>query len=310
MNVLICSASRKVWLVRYFQRALQGAGRVIAADLSWQAPAMHVADAAVLLPRSDSSEFLDVVHTVCGREQVELVVPTRDDELPVFAASRRSFADAGVHVAVSEPTAIDTCLDKRAFTRFCEGHGFPVPRSVEHPTVQHLPLFARPRRGRASVGVGIVRTPDELASCTDHVFAEVVEAPEFTVDVFLDRRCRPIAAVPRSRDVVVSGESQVSTTVDDPELADAASQLCSTIGLEGPATVQAFRTASGLSFIEVNPRFGGACALSIRAGADSPRWLLDEVRGGCPQPLKGNYRVGLTMLRYGADLFIDLNEYG
>jgi carbamoyl-phosphate synthase large subunit len=304
VNVLITSASRKVWLVRALQEALDGRGRVIAADLTRWAPAMHVADAGVLLPRSEDPTFLDALEEVCVREEVVLAVPTRDGELPILAAARERFAAAGVHLAVSAPNAIETCLDKMAFTRFCVAHGFPVPRPVEDPTSADLPLFARPRRGQASAGAGIVRTADALAACTNHVFAEVVDAPEYTVDVFLDRDGRPISSVPRERTLVVAGESQVTTTVDDPELADHAASLCAAIGLSGPATVQAFRTTDQLLFIEVNPRFGGACALSIRAGADSPRWLLDEADGATLTPRLGEHRVGLTMLRYGADIFV------
>lgn len=305
MNVLITSASRKVWLVRAFQEALNGRGHVIAADLTRQAPSMHVADAAVLLPRSDAPTYLDVLEEVCLREQVALVVPTRDGDLPILAAARERFADSGVHLAVSAPDAIETCLDKLAFTRFCVAHGFPVPRPVDEPTPADLPLFARPRRGQASTGASIVRTTEALAECTDHVLAEVIDAPEYTVDVFLDLNGRPISSVPRERTVVVAGESQVTTTVDDPELADRAASLCATIGLSGPVTVQAFRADDQLLFIEVNPRFGGACALSIRSGADSPRWLLDEVGGATLTPRLGEHRVGLTMLRYGADVFVD-----
>lgn len=304
VNVLIASASRKVWLVRAFQEALDGRGRVIATDLTRSAPAMHVADAAVILPRSDSPTYLDALQEACDRHDVALVVPTRDGELPVLAAARASFAASGIRIAVSSPHAIESCLDKLAFNQFCERNGFPVPRSVEAPTPADLPLFARPRRGQAGVGAGIVRTAEALDACSDHIFAEIVDAPEYTVDLFLDSRGRPISSVPRERTLVVEGESQVTTTVDDPELAEVAVSLCKAIGISGPANVQAFRFEQQVQFIEVNPRFGGASALSIRAGANGPRWLLDEATGLTVPSRLGDHRVGLTMLRYSADVFV------
>lgn len=305
MNVLITSAARKVWLVRAFQRAMSGEGSVIAADLTWHAPSLHIADRGVLLPRSDSSTFVDRLRELCSRQQVDLVVPTRDGELELYAELAPSFADDGVRVVVSPPGAVAKCLDKATFNRHCSEHGFAVPETVTEPREQDLPVFARPRRGQASAGASIIRTAEELAECRDHVFSRVIEAPEFTVDVFLRRDGSAVSAVPRERVVVVNGESQETRTVEDHELVERAAALCESIGLVGPATVQAFRTDAGVRFIEVNPRFGGAAALSFRAGADGPRWLLDEATGVTLEHRLGDYERGLTMLRYGADVFLD-----
>lgn len=305
MNVLITSAARKVWLVQAFQRALAGTGRVLAADLTRLAPALHVADGAVLLPRSDDDSFVAALAEACDRETVGLVVPTRDGELPVMAAARQTLAEHGVRVAVSSLESLAVCLDKQAFTDFCQRQGFLVPRPVPDPGLTDLPLFARPRRGQAGTGSGVVQTTDDLARYHDHIFSEIIDAPEYTVDVFLDRQSRPLSAVPRERVVVVGGESQVTRTVDDPLLAGEAASLCQRIGLTGPATVQAFRLEDQVLMIEVNPRFGGASAVSFQSGADSPAWLIEETRGATLASRMGRYRKGLAMLRYGADLFVD-----
>lgn len=304
MNVLITSAARKVWLVRAFQAALEGSGRVLAADLTRLSAALHAADASALLPRSDAAGFLDAVRDLCAQEDIGLIVPSRDGELPVFAAAHASFGELGVRVAVSQPEAVETCLDKAAFTRFCLDHGFAVPQPVTQPTAADLPVYARPRRGQAGVGAGVVRSETDLRQRKDHVFAQVVDAPECTVDVFLDQHGKAVSAVPRERVVVVGGESQVTTTVEDPQLAGSSAALCESIGLTGPATVQAFRTCGEVLFIEVNPRFGGASALSFRAGAPGPKWLVEETGGATLSSCMGQYERGLTMLRYGADLFV------
>lgn len=169
MNVLITSASRKVWLVRAFQDALADGGRVVAADLTMCAPALHVADTAVLLPRSDDDEFLDRLRGVSESQRIRLIVPTRDGELPLLASARDAFSERGVHVAVSDPLAVETCLDKREFLRFCLANGFDVPPVVDTPTAADLPLFARPRRGQAGAETGVVRSEDEMRYRTDHV---------------------------------------------------------------------------------------------------------------------------------------------
>ncbi len=162
MSVLITSASRKVWLVEAFRDALQGSGEVIAADITLWAAAMHRADRSVLIPRSDAPEFVDSLLELCEEHDVELLVPTRDDELPILSASADSFAALGTRVHVSPPSAIEPCLDKRLFHDFCVDKGYLVPDLVTDPNPADLPLFVRPRRGKGSVGIGRVEREDQL----------------------------------------------------------------------------------------------------------------------------------------------------
>jgi Carbamoylphosphate synthase large subunit (split gene in MJ) len=138
----------------------------------------------------------------------------------------------------------------------------------------------------------------------DALIQAFIDAPEFTVDVFLDLDGRPISCVPRERMSVVSGESIVGRTVRDPDLAAAAVRLCSAIGLVGHLTVQAFRTPTEVSFIEINPRYGGAANLGFEAGAPTPEYAIRAARGERLEPRLEAYEVGLMMLRHPADLFV------
>ena len=116
-NVLITSASRKVLLVRSFKDAIRrlGSGRVIGADISPLAAALYEADDARIIPRSDDPAFVEALLRLCEAEGIGLVVPTRDEELPVLARERERFAAAGTVVLVSAPDAVETCRDKARF---------------------------------------------------------------------------------------------------------------------------------------------------------------------------------------------------
>ena len=63
----------------------------------------------------------------------------------------------------------------------------------------------------------------------------------------------------------------------------------------------------GIHIIEINPRFGGGAPLSIRAGADFPRWLFLELLGKEPQIRFDGFRDGLLMLRYDSQVWLTLN---
>jgi len=308
VNVLITSASRKVWLVDAFRTALRATGNVIATDITRWAAAMHRADRALALSRSDQAGFVDELVELCESQDISLLIPTRDEELLILADSSHRFNEVGTWVHVSTPDAVETCLDKRRFHDFCLDGGFPVPEMISDPSSADLPLFVRPRRGKGSVGIGRLDRPEQLAEIAnrsdDVIINRFVDAPEYTIDVFLSRDQTKISSVPRERMHVVAGESYIARTTNDPALRDAAAELCVALGLRGHNTVQAFRWSDGWAFIEVNPRFGGGAALGFAAGAPSPTWLVQESRGEPLSPPPGSYQSGLVMLRYTEDVFV------
>ena len=73
----------------------------------------------------------------------------------------------------------------------------------------------------------------------------------------------------------------------------------------GVITLQLFLTEDGrMKFIEVNPRFGGGVPLSVKAGANFPKWLLLEMLGKKPNIKFDGFKDGLAMLRYDAEIWL------
>ncbi len=318
-DVLITSAARKVLLVRAFRKAQRrlGGGRVLAADLSPWSAALFEADGIVDLPRTDDPAFLAILARRCAEERIGLVVPTRDDELPILAAARDGLAQEGTIVLVPSPEAVATCRDKVRFGAAVTAAGLDGPRSYaleESP----LPVFVKPRSGAGGRGATMVETREGLAAACASIVSnggepliqEYVDAPEYTIDVFVDPEGRAISCVPRERTVVVAGESVVSRTVRDPELRDATLRLCAALGLTGHLTVQAFRTPERIAFLEVNPRYGGAANLGFAAGAPTPEYAIRSARGERLEPRLGDYEPDLLMLRYADDRFVRASDPG
>ena len=110
-------------------------------------------------------------------------------------------------------------------------------------------------------------------------------------------------------ELVRGGEAQKSRVENVPALSDLALALGARLRLIGHNVIQCFRGHAGaLSLIEVNPRFGGASNLSIVAGLDTPRRLVELISGDrsalAPRPI----RHGLGMLRYSRDVIVEPDE--
>jgi len=178
---------------------------------------------------------------------------------------------------------------------------------LESPT---FPLFIKPRSGSSSLGAHNIHTPMDLAYYRgvdpDSIVQEFVDGAEYTVDVFADFAGRARCAVPRRRHEVRGGEVSKSQAVRHERMMAEHCRLVDTLGgCRGMITIQCFLTPDDeIVFIEINPRFGGGVPLSIRAGADSPRWLLELLLGREPRIDRNGWTDGLFMLRYDEGIFV------
>ena len=129
---------------------------------------------------------------------------------------------------------------------------------------------------------------------------ECVEGIEYTVDVYVGLEGKVHCAVPRRRIEVRSGEISKGLTEAVPEIINAATMAAEALpGPRGVLTFQCMHTESGDAiFFELNARFGGGAPLSIHAGANFPRWLIEETLGKAPSVGNPAFRENTLMLRY------------
>jgi len=135
---------------------------------------------------------------------------------------------------------------------------------------------------------------------------QYVAGTEYTCDVYVDRRLSVRCVVPRRRLEIRAGEVSKAQVVKDAAIIQECVRLVEALGAgPGVVTVQLIKTETGRHyFIEINPRFGGGAPLSIRAGADFPKWALQERVGKTPRIALDGYSDGLTMLRYDAEVWV------
>ena len=320
VTVLVSSAGRRVELLRSFRAALHDLhleGRVLATDRSWYSSAWHSADERFQVPGCDEPDFVTRMVELCREQHVDLVVPTIDPELPVLTAARDNLAEVGTTVAVSSPEVVALAADKQATNEWLRAHGFPTVRQATlddvraEPGLWPYPVLVKPRFGSAGKGVAVVRDRTELdvaARDGDVVVETLATGAEHTIDALVDRAGRCVCAVPRRRIEVRAGEVAKAVTVRSPELERLAVDVCDALpGAYGPITIQAFldEPAGRVAIIELNARFGGGFPLSREAGADFPRWILEELTDRPSTARADSWRAGLVMLRYDAAVFVE-----
>ena len=314
-NILVTAGSRRVPLVQSFRTALRSLGLpgvVIVTDVNPLSPAVHVADRAYRVPMSSDPAYLDEIHAICHAERVRLVVPTIDDELPIFAAARDTFQLHGITVACSPEPANTLCNDKLATCVHLRQAGVSAAQTWRGADVAldaALPLFIKPRTGRGAVGAFAVHSRRELefflGYVTDPIVQEFLEGPEFTLDVLCDDHGQPLSIVPRERVVIRAGVIDRGRTVKDPALIALAEDACRAIRFLGPINIQCRMRGSQPVIFEINPRFSGGIPLTIQAGADFPQMLVRLALGRRVPPQIGAFRDQLWMTSFETAFFLE-----
>lgn len=310
----------------------------------------HRADLSRIVPTVESPAYLPVVAELCATERVDVVLPTLDEELALWAAlawGREhagelpiAFGPAGspaavgaVRVIISPLEAVNACLDKLALAAALERLRIPTastaifdPTAVTRfatPPIGY-PFIIKPRRGKGSLGVFRVWSEADLDYFANtamprllssgigragFICQEMLKGQEFTLDVLCDLITgEPLSVVPRLRLTVRAGVSDTGRTVRDQRLVEIGATTARSLGIIGPANIQGFVRDDGrIALTEVNPRFSGGIPLTIAAGGDFPRWLLQMLRSEQLAPRLGVYE-GVTMVRYEESLFVSNTE--
>lgn len=319
INILILSAGRRVELIKCFRSASNLAGvnsRIITADISNTAPAIYFGDKNYIVPRIKEEGYLNSIIDICKKEDISLVIPTIDTELLILAENKELIEKStNAKVLISNKEVINICRNKINTNRFFEKYSFGVPVEITLEDIKNknysFPLFIKPFDGSSSINTFKVNNEKELNFFIEYVknpiIQEFIEGDEYTVDTFSDFEGNTITIVPRKRLTTRSGEIAKGKIVKDRDLITEVKKVLDILKPIGHITVQCMKTAKGIKFIEINPRFGGGAPMSIKVGANSPLNLYKLLRG---EKLIYNedYKENILALRFDDSIF--LNEKG
>ena len=319
-NILITSVGQRVALLRAFQRELKELfpeSKVYAVDMNPAfSPACQIADGYASICKATDENYPQALLEQCLQWGVKLIVPTIDTELLMLAKHQRLFLDRGITPVVSSLAFVQQCRDKRLTNTFFREKGIEVPVSIDK-TRPTFPLLIKPYNGSLSKDIFVIRKADELTdyhlNTPDLLFREYIDPKmhdEYTVDAYYNRNGDLKCAVPRKRIFVRAGEINKGITEKNVLVPFVTKHLAHIEGAKGCLTMQFFlnRTTKQVIAIEINPRFGGGFPLSYVAGANYPKYLIEEYLLGKEIPVNNNWEDHLLMLRYDEAVFVSHYE--
>jgi len=319
ISILFTCIGRRVSLLNSFRRAarqLKINTSLLGTDTTALSSALQLCDKGFLVKPITHAGYIKQLLTIVKTNRVKLLVPTVDLDLKLLAQNKPKFAAMGCCVLVSTPEVVDICQDKRKTYSFLIKNGFDTPvtmsvRAALSKKKLNWPCFLKPWDGYASRGNAPVNNRKELLFFVKRIpnciVQEFIKGTEHTCDVYVDFCLKVRCVVPRKRIEVRAGEVSKSQVVKHSAIMREAVRLVEKLGA-GPGVIilQLFLTGDDkVKFIEINPRFGGGAPLSIKAGANFPKWILQELLASKVNIRFDGFKDNLVMLRYDGEVWIE-----
>ena len=319
MCVLFTCIGRRVSLLNSFRQAakqLRINASFFGTDTTDLCPALQLCDKAFLVKPTRHPGYIKQLLSIVKTNKVKLLVPTVDLDLKLLAQNKSKFASMDCRALVSDREVVDICQDKRKTYKFLVKNGFDTPVTVHAAAALSKkklgwPCLLKPWDGSAGKDNTIVNNRRELLFYSKRIpnaiCQEFIKGTEYTCDVYVDFGMKVRCVVPRKRIEVRAGEVSKGQVAKNPRIMSQAAMVVEKLGAgPGVITLQLFLTKNGkIKFVEINPRFGGGAPLSIKAGANFPKWILQELSGKKPNIHSDDFKDNLIMLRYDDEVWLD-----
>lgn len=312
MNILILSAGTRNKIVRYFVKALNGAGKVIATDMSHLAPAVYEADTYYIVPKMTAPEYLDVILDICKKEKVTGVLSLIDPELSLLAENREKFEAVGTTVIGSSYALCEMSLDKFQMYNWLTAHGYRCAKSYMDKEAFFAdadagriayPVFVKPARGSASISIFKAYDRETVELLFAHedglMIQEFLDGQEIGADVYIDTVSHEVVSIFTKKKLKMrAGETDKAVSFKDEKLFALIEQFVKEAGYNGQIDIDIFDVGGAYYISEVNPRFGGGYPHAFESGADHMKLIINNLEGKANDCVIGQYEDGTYMMKY------------
>lgn len=310
MNILITSAGRRGYIIKYFKDALKEyGGKVFAGNSSSLSTAFEYADESVITPMIYDKAYIPFLLDFCIKNEIKVIISLFDIDLLILAQNERVFRGYGIKVIVSRESVIQICNDKWKTYRFCLENAIGVPKTYKALKEAQkalvsgelkFPVIVKPRWGMGSIGIFIADNEEELGilvrKCQKAIqttylryeavnkeetvlIQEMLKGDEFGLDVINNLEGCFCDSVIRKKYAMRAGETDCAVVMQNKSIELFAKKIGQALGHIANLDVDIFVNGDKILLLEMNARFGGGYPFSHMAGIDLPKAIIKWVMG-------------------------------
>ena len=309
MNILITSAGRRGYLIKYFKEALNGKGLVIAGNSIDGVPAFKEADKTVVTPLVYDENYIPFLLNYCKENKVDAILSVYDVDVPVLAHYRKEFSDIGTRLVISDEKFVRICNDKWLSYLYLKENGIKTPKtyislqSVKDELKNNqltFPLIVKPRYGNGSIGLSVAYDEQELDALfyltekSIHrtwlkyeskqsneivIVQELLNGEEYGLDIIKDLQGNYQNTIVKKKLAMRAGETDSAIVEEDANLKALGEKLAKISKHIANLDCDAFIVNGEVYILEMNARFGGGYPFSHIAGVNLPKAIVNWLNG-------------------------------
>lgn len=276
---------------------------------------LYLCDKAYTSPYAISKEFIPWLFDLCVSEKIKIVFSGVEEIIDALSPVREKLLhDTGAIFRASSPDQLEIGRDKFLTCRWLESHAFPAPACQLSGEAEKLlerhryPLIAKPRWGKGSNGVFMVKNEKDLkraVEAPDYVVQEYIgnAEHEYTVGCYqsLDGFIPDPIIMHRT---LKDGTSWKVEVVEDSAIQKLSEQICAAFRPDGPLNIQLRLNKNGVPVpFELNVRFSGTTPMRAQFGfCDVKAMLLESI---LHQSIEGSFSIQHgRAFRYTNELYV------
>jgi carbamoyl-phosphate synthase large subunit len=256
-------------------------------------------------------------------EQIDVLIPNFDAELYNFIKIEQDLLKIGIHTFLPSHKQLAQ-RDKVNLSAFGEKHQFKVPAdevvftAVEIDNIASkfgFPLMVKGKFYEAHTALNITDAHKAFHKLNARwglpiILQKFIKGTEINIAGLGDGKGNAISVIPmRKLYITEKGKAWAGITIEDEKLIALAKDFAKATAWKGGFELEIMREDNGSPYImEVNPRFPAWVYLTVAAGQNQPKALVDMALGN-PVEEMSTYKAGKMFIRYAWDNIVDVEEF-
>ena len=315
--VLLYNGRRRVYIVEKIKKYLKNLNKdigICVTDTDNLDPVAYHGDKFFTVPPIEDKNWSKKIIPLLKKNNIKYIFLWNNKDFMPFYKIKDKLEKEKIKILLPSAEVINICFDKKETNNFALKNNILTPITfnsleefIENPI--SFPVLIKPAHGAGNMNIYKVYNMEELKILYKRVpypiIQEFIDGFQVTIDVFYDNGIKAI--IPRKRIKVRDAEVVQAAIVLDDYLLETATKVANALKTNGPLNIQVMCKDNKAYLIDLHPRFGGGTDLSIEAGADIHKWIINMLLG-----IKSNYNYELNtklfMTRYLKSEFIEMND--
>lgn len=323
MNILFCSVGRRAELLKNARKSMNKEGRIVATDMSNNAPGLYFADSFYIVPSIKDDHYIDAILDICREENIDVVCTLIDPEIKLLAKNKEKFDSLGVLLLVPSLETSEICFDKYKMYVYLTSNGIKTIKTYDNIEEVdtalkkgkiNFPVFVKPRKGSGSVGARTVESLAELYEAYNKDKTLIVQehmgtAIDIDADIYVDTISHKASSIFTKKKLETKiGGANKTISFKDENLTKFLIEVVNMFSFNGPIDVDVFYKDGQYYVSEINPRFGGAYLHAFGAGVDFFHMISKNAKGIENEPAFSQYEENIAMLMYDSVVIRKINS--